>query len=339
MQLRFDALDGHLAKTLAPLYVITSDEHLLALEAADKIRRAAKVQGFFERDILSVERSFKWGALLAANQSQSLFGDKKLIDLRIPTGKPGKDGGQALQDYVGNLSPDNLTLITLPKLDWATQKAAWVTSLQQAAVYIDIPLVERNQLPNWINQRLAAQQQSADRQSLEFIADRVEGNLLAAHQEIQKLALLHPAGKLSFEQIHDAVLNVARYDVFKLNEAMLSGDVARLSRMLNGLKGEGEALPLVLWAMAEEIRMLLKLKSGMSQGRPLSALLKEYRIWGPREKLMEPALRRVSLQTLQTALQEASQVDKMVKGLRAKAFAGDAWDALLQLGLRVASSA
>ena len=339
MQLRFDALDaldGHLAKTLAPLYVITSDEHLLALEAADKIRRAAKAQGFFEREILTVERSFKWGALLAANQSQSLFGDKKLIDLRIPTGKPGKDGGQALQDYVSHLSPDNLTLITLPKLDWATQKAAWVASLQQAAVYIDIPLVERNQLPNWINQRLAMQQQSADRQSLDFIADRVEGNLLAAHQEIQKLALLHPIGKLSFEQIHDAVLNVARYDVFKLNEAMLSGDVARLARMLNGLKGEGEALPLVLWAMAEEIRTLLKLKSGMSQGRPLSALLKEYRIWGPREKLMDPALRRVRLQTLQTALQEASQVDKMVKGLRAKAFSGDAWDALLQLGLRVA---
>lgn len=339
MQLRFDALDGHLAKTLAPLYVITSDEHLLALEAADKVRRAAKAQGFYEREILTVERSFKWGALLAANQSQSLFGDKKLIDLRIPTGKPGKDGGQALQDYVTHLSPDNLTLITLPKLDWATQKAAWVSSLQQAAVYIDIPLVERHHLPNWISQRLALQQQSADRQSLDFIADRVEGNLLAAHQEIQKLALLHPAGKLSFEQIHDAVLNVARYDVFKLNEAMLAGDVARLSRMLNGLKGEGEALPLVLWAMAEEIRTLLKLKSGMQQGRPLSALLKEYRIWGPREKLMDPALRRVSLQTLQTALQEASQVDKMVKGLRAKAFAGDAWDALLQLGLKVASAA
>ncbi|PXX43915.1 DNA polymerase III subunit delta [Undibacterium pigrum] len=339
MQLRFDALDGHLAKTLAPLYVITSDEHLLALEAADKIRRAAKAQGFYEREILTVERSFKWGALLAANQSQSLFGDKKLIDLRIPTGKPGKDGGQALQDYVANLSPDNLTLITLPKLDWATQKAAWVGSLQQNAVYIDIPLVERNQLPGWISMRLSLQQQSADRQSLDFIADRVEGNLLAAHQEIQKLALLHPAGKLSFEQIHDAVLNVARYDVFKLNEAMLAGDVARLVRMLNGLKGEGEALPLVLWAMAEEIRTLLKLKSGMAQGRPLSALLKEYRIWGPREKLMDPALRRVSLANLRAALQEASQVDKMVKGLRAKAFAGDPWDALLQLGLRVAKAA
>ncbi|MFZ6842777.1 DNA polymerase III subunit delta [Undibacterium sp. RuTC16W] len=336
MQLRFDAIDAHLSKSLASLYVITSDEHLLALETADKIRRAAKAQGFLEREILTVERSFKWGALLAANQSQSLFGDKKLVDLRIPTGKPGKDGGAALQEYVSDLSPDNLTLITLPKLDWATQKAAWVTSLQQAAVYIDIPLVERAQLPNWISLRLSMQGQSADRQSLDFIADRVEGNLLAAHQEIQKLALLHPAGKLSFEQIHDAVLNVARYDVFKLNEAMLAGNVSRLVRMLEGLKGEGEALPLVLWAVAEELRTLLKLKSGMSQGKSLGMLLKEYRIWGPREKLMEPALRRVSLATLETALQEAAQVDKMVKGLRAKAFAGDAWDALLQLGLRVA---
>lgn len=336
MQLRFDSIDGHLAKTLAPLYVITSDEYLLALEVADKIRRVAKAQGFLEREILTVERSFKWGALLAANQSQSLFGDKKLIDLRIPTGKPGKDGGAALQEYVANLSPDNLTLIMLPKLDWATQKAAWVGSLQQAAVYIDIPLVERAALPNWIAQRLSAQGQSVDRQSLDFIADRVEGNLLAAHQEIQKLGLLHPPGKLSFEVIHDAVLNVARYDVFKLNEAMLAGDVARLVRMLDGLKGEGEALPLILWAVAEELRTLLKLKSGMAQGRPLGVLLKEYRIWGPREKLMGPALQRVSLATLQAALQEAAQVDKMVKGLRAKKFAGDAWDAMLQLGLRVA---
>ncbi|MBI1891672.1 MAG: DNA polymerase III subunit delta [Burkholderiales bacterium] len=336
MQLRFDALDAHLSKPLAPLYVITSDEHLLALEAADKIRKTARAQGLTEREVLMVERSFKWGALLEANQSQSLFGDRKLIELRIPTGKPGKEGGSALQDYAANLSPDNVTLITLPKLDWATQKTAWVSALQQAAVYVDIPMVERNQLPNWIGMRLSAQRQSADRQGVEFIADRVEGNLLAAHQEIQKLALLYPEGKLSFEQIHDAVLNVARYDVFKLNEAMLSGDAARLTRMLDGLKGEGEALPLVLWAVAEEIRTLLKLKSAMQQGRPLGALLKEFRIWGPRERLMEPALARLTIRILEGALQEAAQIDKMIKGLRAKAFAGDAWDAMLQLGLKVA---
>ncbi|WP_034295323.1 DNA polymerase III subunit delta [Herbaspirillum sp. RV1423] len=336
MQLRLDALDTHLAKSLSPLYVIASDEHLLALEAADKIRKTARASGYTERDVLVVERSFKWGELLAANQSQSLFGDKKLIELRIPTGKPGKDGSQALQDYAANLNPDNLTIISLPKLDWATAKAAWVGTLQQAGVYIDIPLVERAHLPGWIGSRLAAQQQSADRQCMDFIADRVEGNLLAAHQEIQKLALLYPAGKLSFEQVHDAVLNVARYDVFKLNEAMLSGDAARLMRMMDGLKGEGEALPLVLWAVAEEVRTLLKLKSGVAQGKQLGMLLKEYRIWGSREKLMDPALRRISLATLQTALQDAAQIDKMVKGLRAKAFSGDAWDALSQLGLKVA---
>ncbi len=335
MQLRADALEGHLAKSLAPLYVISSDEHLLALEAADKIRRAARANGFSERDVLTVERSFKWGELLAANQEMSLFGDKKLIELRIPTGKPGKDGGAALQAYAKDLSPDNLTLVTLPKLDWQTAKAAWVASLQQAAVYIEIPSIERAQLPGWIGTRLAAQGQSADRQSLDFIADRVEGNLLAAHQEIQKLGLLHEPGKLTFEQVHDAVLNVARYDVFKLSEAMLAGDPARLVRMLEGLKGEGEALPLVLWAVAEEIRTLLKLKSGMAQGRPLGVLLKEYRIWGPKERMMEPALRRISLAALEGALREAAQVDKMIKGLRAKAFAGDAWDAMLQLALKV----
>lgn len=336
MQLRFDALDGHLARPLAPLYVISSDEHLLALEAADKIRKAARANGYSERDVLTVERTFKWGELLAANNAMSLFGDKKLIELRIPTGKPGKDGGAALQSYAKDLNPDNLTLITLPKLDWQTAKAAWVGSLQQAAVYIEIPTIERAQLPGWIGTRLAAQGQSADRQGLDFIADRVEGNLLAAHQEIQKLGLLHEPGKLAFEQIHDAVLNVARYDVFKLSEAMLSGDAARLVRMLEGLKGEGEALPLVLWAVAEEIRTLLKLKSGMAQGRPLGMLLKEYRIWGPRERMMEPALRRISLPTLEAAMREAAQVDKMIKGLRARAFAGDAWDAMLQLALKVA---
>jgi DNA polymerase-3 subunit delta len=336
MQLRVDALEGQLARGLAPLYVISSDEHLLALEAADKIRRAARANGYTEREVLSVARSFKWCELLAANQALSLFGDKKLIELRIPTGKPGKDGGAALQSYAKDLSPDNLTLVTLPKLDWQTAKAAWVGALQQAAVYIEIPAVERAQLPAWIGARLAAQGQSADRPSLDFIADRVEGNLLAAHQEIQKLGLLHEPGKLGFEQIHDAVLNVARYDVFKLSEAMLAGDAARLVRMLEGLKGEGEALPLVLWAVAEEIRTLLKLKSGMAQGRPLGVLLKEHRIWGPRERMMEPALRRIPLAALESALQQAAQVDKMIKGLRAKAFAGDAWDAMLQLALKVA---
>jgi DNA polymerase III subunit delta len=227
-------------------------------------------------------------------------------------------------------------LISLPKLDWQTQKAAWVAALQKNAIYIDIPLVERAQLPAWIGLRLATQRQSAERAAIDFIVDRVEGNLLAAHQEIQKLGLLYPEGKLGYEQVHDAVMNVARYDVFKLSESMLTGDSTRLVRMLEGLKGEGEPLPLVLWAVSEEIRTLLKLQAGITQGRPLGALCKENRIWGAREQLMGSALRRIRLTTLKSAQQEAAQIDKMAKGLRAEAYSGDAWDALLQLGLKIA---
>ena len=341
MQVRAEALDAHLEKSLASLYVIASDEHLLAMETADRIRKKARSTGFSEREVLVVDRYFKWGELTSTQQSMSLFGDKKLIELRIPTGKPGKEGGQALQDYAVHCAAaatadDTLTLITLPKLDWAAQKSAWVTALQRAAVYIDIPVVERPQLANWIGQRLAAQGQSADKLSLDFMVERVEGNLLAAHQEIRKLGLLYPEGRLSAEQVQDAVLNVARYDVFKLSEAMLSGDVSRLVRMLEGLKGEGEALPLVLWAVAEEIRILLKLKLGVNDGRPLAVLMKDYRIWGPRERLIPNAIARVSLSTLQTAMHEAAQIDKLIKGLRARAFAGDPWDALLQLAMRIA---
>jgi DNA polymerase III subunit delta len=340
MLIRFDALDAQLTKTLAPIYVVSSDEHLLAGQALDKIRAKARSEGFVEREILTVDRSFKWGALLAANQSQSLFGDKKIIDLRIPTGKPGKEGGQALQDYISQLkknpNSDNVTIITLPKLDSASQKSMWVTRLQEAAIYVDIPLIDRAQLPGWIARALKEQGQSAERDALEFIADRVEGNLLAAHQEIQKLGLLYPTGALSSTQIQEAVFNVARYDVFKLNEAILSGDVPRLVRMLDGLKGEGEALPLVLWALAEECRTLLKLKLGMQEGRPFSVLCREHRVWGGRERLMEPALRRLSLTTLKSALKNAAQIDKLIKGLHAKTLSGDAWDAVLQLSLALA---
>ncbi len=339
MQLRLEALEQHLSKPVAALYVIASDEHLLALEAADKIRASARRQGFTEREVLSVERNFKWGALLAASQAQSLFGDRKILELRMPTGKPGVEGAKALQQYAQGAdgpASDTLTLISMPKPDWQAAKAAWVQALQAKAVYLEIPVVERAQLPAWINSRLALQQQSAEREGLEFIAERVEGNLLAAHQEIMKLGLLHPPGKLALADIRDAVLNVARYDVFKLSEAMLRGDSARLARMLQGLQGEGEGLHLVLWAISEEIRTLLKLKAGQQKGRALSELLREYRIFGPREKLMDGALRRLSLTQLQSALREAAQIDKIIKGLRASSLSGDSWDALLQLGLRIA---
>jgi DNA polymerase III subunit delta len=352
MQLRLDALDAHLAKGLKGLYVVYGDEHLLAQEACDKIRASARAQGFTDRSVFVVDRYFDWSSLLGASQSMSLFGDRQLVELRIPTGKPGKEGGEALKTLAAD-NPDVLTLITLPRLDAATQKSTWFTALSGPGVMMKIDPVERAQLPMWIGQRLSAQNQRVapgedGRRALVFIAERVEGNLLAAHQEILKLGLLYPAGVLTFEQIHDAVLNVARYDVFKLNEAMLTGDVGRLTRMLDGLKGEGEAGTLVIWALVEEIRTLLRMKRGMAAGKPLATLLRENRVWGPRERLIGPALTRVSEAALERALSLAAKLDRQVKGLsggtgpRGSANPGDPppdpWDGMFELAMTIASS-
>ncbi|ANC44200.1 DNA polymerase III subunit delta [Pandoraea pnomenusa] len=341
MQLRPDALDAHLAKSLSPIYTIHGDEGLLVQEAVDRVRAAARAGGFTERDVLSVERSFDWGALANAGQSMSLFGDRKLIELRIPGGKPGKEGGAALKAHAEAANGDVLTIITLPRLDAAASKSDWFTALDRAGVTVKVDPVDRARLPDWIAQRLAAQGQRVEagepgRRVLQFIADRVEGNLLAAHQEIQKLGLLYPEGVLTFEQVQDAVLNVARYDVFKLSEAVLAGDAARLVRMLDGLRGEGEAAPLVLWALTEEVRTLAKITRGMAAGKPLAVLLREFRVWGPRERLMEQAAGRATPAMLAQALQLAARLDRQVKGLRAEGLPGDPWDGMLQLGLLLA---
>lgn len=349
MQLRLDALEPHLAKGLAGLYVVYGDEHLLAQEACDRIRAAARAAGFTDRSVFTVERGFDWSSLLGASQSMSLFGDRQLVELRIPSGKPGKEGADALKTLAAADNPDVLTLVTLPRLDAATQKAAWFTALAEAGVALRIDPVERAQLANWVGQRLAQQGQRVaageeGRRALQFVAERVEGNLLAAHQEIQKLGLLYPPGVLSYEQVQDAVLNVARYDVFKLNEAMLAGDVGRLARMLDGLKGEGEAAVLVLWAIVEELRTLLRIKRGVEAGKPLATLLRENRVWGPRERLVGPALARVTEAALERGLALAARVDRQVKGLsgntageRRGALPPDPWDGLFELAMTVAA--
>lgn len=336
MQLRPDQLAAQLDKTLAPLWVLHGNEPLLVLEAADALRAAARRQGFDERETLVAAQGFKWDALSLAAGNLSLFGGARLIDLRIPTGKPGRDGGDALQRYVAALPAQTLTLITLPELDWQTRKTSWFKALSDAGVCIELNAPEREQLPAWIGRRLAAQDQSATPAALAFIADHVEGNLLAAHQEILKLGLLHPAGQLSVEQVQDAVLNVARYDIDKLRLAVLEGDPARCARLLEGLRGEGAAPPLVLWALAHETRSLATLRAGQEAGQPLNALFKAERIFEPRrQQLISRALGRLSLAGLRAALQHAARIDRMIKGIAR----GDVWDEFLQLSLRLARRA
>ena len=342
MQIRLDALSAQLAKRLAPLYVVHGDEHLLAIEASDRLRAAARRAGYTERDVLQVDRHFKWNRLVESGQSLSLFGDRKLIELRIPGGKPGKDGSTALQAYAKTVTDgDTITLVTLPKLERDAKNSAWFGALDAAGITIEAPVIDRMRLPDWIAGRLAAQGQNADAESLAFLVDRVEGNLLAAHQEVQKLGLLYPSGTLRYDDVRDAVLDVARYDVFKLGEAMLAGDAARVTRMVDGLRGEGESPVLVHWAVTEEVRALFRAKLGVANGQPLSTLMRNLRVWGARERLFEPAMRRLSLPVLKNALARCAEIDRLVKGLRNVNGSpmGDAWTELSRLGVLIAGRA
>ncbi|AMO37359.1 DNA polymerase III subunit delta [Thauera humireducens] len=333
MNLRPDQLPALLDRPLAPLWLLHGNEPLLVLEAADTIRAAARRQGFEERETLVVGQGFKWDALTLAAGNMSLFGGAKLIDLRIPTGKPGRDGGEALQRYVASLPMQTLTLITLPELDWQARKTGWFKAVSEAGNSLEFNAPERERLPEWIGRRLALQKQTASADALAFIADHVEGNLLAAHQEILKLGLLHPEGALTLDQVQDAVLNVARYDIDKLRQAVVEGDPARCARLLEGLKGEGAAPPLVLWALANETRSLANLSAGRDAGQPLPALFKAERIFDPRrQQAVGRALGRLGQGTLRAALMHAARIDRMIKGL----VPGDVWDEFLQLALRLA---
>lgn len=343
MQVALAQLGTHVSKGLKPIYVLHGDEPLLQQEAADQIRAMARQQGFTERSVFTVAGAhFDWSAVLAAGGSLSLFADRQILEVRIASGKPGKDGSQALQELAEQTEGNDalLVLVLLPRLDKATQSSAWFGALEGRGAAVRIDPIERGALPAWIAQRLAAQgQRVADgepgQQTLEFFADRVEGNLLAAHQEIQKLGLLYPQGELSLEQVEACVLNVARYDVFKLGEAVLSGHLARVQRMLDGLQAEGESEVLVHFTLAEDIRALRQVKEAVGQGQPLPVALRENRVWGLRERLFERVLPRVAMVDLDNLLLAAHTVDGLVKGLRQPDWPQDPWQAVHRLALQL----
>lgn len=343
MQLALAQLGAHLQRGLRSLYVLHGDEPLQAQEAADAIRLAARSQGFAERSVHTVMGAhFDWSAVLAAAGSLSLFAEKQILELRIPNGKPGKEGSAALQQLVEGLQGNDamLVLVMLPRLDKQTRSGAWFAALEGSGACIQIDPIERAALPAWLAQRLAQQGQRVaagqeGQHTLAFFADRVEGNLLAAHQEIQKLGLLYPAGELSLSQVEAAVLNVARYDVFKLSEAVLAGQPLRVQRMIDGLKAEGESEVLVHWALAEDIRGLKRVKDALAQGRPLPMALRENRIWGLKERLYERVLPHLGPATLAHLLDAAHKVDGIVKGLKQPDWPADGWQALQRLALQL----
>ena len=342
MNLAPGQLQDHLKRGIKSLYTLHGDEPLLVQEFADSLRAYARGLGYTERTVHTVAGAhFDWSEVLASGGSLSLFADKQMVEIRIPSGKPGKDGSVALQQIAERAQGDDstLTLIVLPRLDSMTTKGAWFGALESYGVTVKFEPIARGMLPQWISQRLQLQGQRVaageeGQRTLQFFSDRVEGNLLAAHQEIQKLSLLYapPEGSiLSFEQVENAVLNVARYDVFKLSEAVLGGQTVRVARMLDGLQAEGESEVLVHWAISEDIRSMKRVKDAINAGRPMPMALRENRIWGIKEKLYERVLPGMTDTTLANLLTAAHKVDGICKGLKQLDWPASGWQALHRL--------
>lgn len=335
MNLDSEQLARHLERQLAPLYLVYGEEALLALEAADRVRAAARGKGFSEREVLLAEPGFEWRRLQASGASLSLFASQRLIELRIPGSGPGVEGAEALSAHAGNLPPDTLTLVTVGKLDGRARKSAWFTALEAAGVAVHAQKVTVDRLPQWLAGRLGAQGHQVDEPTLEYLAARVEGNLMAAHQEVQKLALLFPPGRIQLADIKSAVLDVARYDAFDLGPTVLKGEAAHFARMLDGLEAEGAGPPLALWALAEEARALLTIRAAIARGVPSQQALRDARVWGERQGPIQQALRRLDVAALERMLEHAARIDRIAKGVAP----GAVWDELRALGLTLAGAA
>lgn len=346
MQISPLTLGEHLRKGLRSLYVLHGDEPLLLQEAGDLIRHEASAQGFSDRQVFSVFGAhYDWSEILQSVGSQSLFADKQFTEIRLLNGKPGKEGSLALQK-LAQASENNqelVTLVQLPRADKLMKSAPWFSALESFGVIVPIESVARHELTQWIAQRLGAQGQRVERgeagqRALEFFARCVEGNLLAAHQEVQKLGLLYPEGEISTNLIEAAVLDVARYDVFKLTQAVLLNQSERVQRMLDGLEAEGVAAVLTHHTLAEEIRSLRRVKASVLESRrPVSAVLKEQRIWGERERLYERLIPALRLSHLDQLVKDAHTVDGVIKGLKSPSWPKDPWQALHRLAQRLAS--
>jgi len=329
MAISTEELPQQLKRNSKALFVVVGDELLLNLEAGDLIRQHAKELGCEERTILIADSRYDWSKLREEGQSLSLFSTKRLIDLRIPSGKPGKNGSEAITQFCENLSADTITLVSLPGLDRNTLKSKWYLALEKYGLVVQANKIYREQLPRWIAQRLQLQNQNADRDVLQMIADRVEGNLMAAHQEIQKLGLLLPPGKINLDDVTNAVTDVARFDVFDLGPTILKQDRTQFLRMMDGLESEGVAAPLVLWAINEESRALLRVQLALANGASMNDAVREARVWGVRQKLLPRAAQLLSRSIIERAILLAAEIDRQIKGLRR----GDPWEGLRNLGI------
>ena len=334
MRIKPEQLGAALKKSLAPVYFISGDEPLQLGEIADAIRKAAKKAGFSNREILSAETGFEWNQLAFTADSYSLFADKKIIDLRLPSGTPGIEGSKALIAYCERLPEDTILLVTAGKIAGSALKTKWLEALDKKGVVIQVWPLEGNDLIHWLQQRAKQRELHIEAEGLRILASRIEGNLLAAAQEIEKLYVLYGAANLSRQQITEAVADSSRYDVFKLMDSVLAASIGRILKVLSGLRSEGVATPIVLWALTREARVLIKMKLAISQGQNREVVFKNNQIWDKRKQLISNALSRLSDRDLNNILVLSAKADRQIKGQES----GDEWETLLALCLLFASA-
>ena len=335
MRLRPEQLAAHLQQPLLPVYLVTGEEPLQLTEAVDAIRSAARAQGFAEREVMQVEPGFDWGALAAAADNLSLFAERRLLELRIPSAKPGDAGGKALTAYAQAPAEENCLLISCGKLDKRQQQSKWFKALEGAGAVLQLWPVEYKALPGWIAQRMRSRGLEPSPEAARLLAERVEGNLLAAAQEVEKLVMLYGTGPVDLETVREAVSDSSRYDVFELVDAALLGDAPRVSHILDGLRGEGVEPILVLWALSRELRSMETMASALAGGEGLDRVLSANRVWEKRKPPVRAALQRHgNPRRWQAMLYRGARIDRMVKGVEP----GNAWDELLQLALLMAGT-
>ncbi len=326
-KLRLDQVKSSLAKSIAPIYLVTGDETLLVQEASDHIRHAAQQQNFLERELHHTDAGFQWDTLTNSANSLSLFADKKIIEIRVHNGKPGDAGSKAIVQYCDNADSENLLLLIMPKIDKRTQNSKWFKAIDTCGSVVTIWPISPQQLPHWVEQRMQAQGLSADRDAIEILCAKIEGNLLAAVQEIEKLKLISENKHISAQTMADAVTDSARYDVFSLVDKALTGDSRAAIHTLHGLRAEGTEPTLVLWALSREIRTLTLIKESMENGKSFDFCAKQAGVWDTRKAVLKHAVYRLSARQLHMLIRKSGQADKMIKGI----VRGDVWNVLVDI--------
>jgi DNA polymerase-3 subunit delta len=334
LKIRANQLSSHLKNSLAPCYLVTGDEHLLVAEALDAIRDAARAKGFGTRELHVATTGFDWGQLAASAGNLSLFAEQRIVELRLPTGKPGRTGGQAIADLVSQAGPELLFIVTGPKLDGGTAKSKWVKALEQKGVSLSVWPIGLRELPGWIANRMRQAGLQPERDAVALIADRVEGNLLAASQEIEKLRLLLGEGKVTLADVTNAVARSSRYDVYKLTDAAMAGDAARAVRILGGLRAEGVEPVIVMWALTRELRTLAMLDDAVRQGRDLGGAMQSLRVWSNRQGLVRSCVGRHQHGAFHRLLKTSGRADAAAKGQRF----GDPWQMAADIVIEMANA-